>query len=111
MAMAAGHSDDTRSIILSHLINWHAEGLEVIDVDESQRQRVRYANRAITSAVLAVSWLSTITESTAFFDMESFAEPLRCGLRNHWFPDALVSTDNFAVSTSMSREVSYVFEE
>jgi AcrR family transcriptional regulator len=111
MTIAAGHSEATRSIILGHLIDWDAEESDLIETDESQRQRLRYANRTITTAVLAVSWLSTITESTASFDMESFAEPLRCGLRNQWFPDALVSPDNFAVSTSMSQELSYVFED
>jgi AcrR family transcriptional regulator len=111
MAIAAGHSDSTRSIILSHLINWDAGEPDLIETDESHRQRLRYANRAITTVVLAVSWLSTITESTASFDMESFAEPLRCGLRDQWFPDALVSADGFGASTSLSQEDSYVFEK
>jgi AcrR family transcriptional regulator len=111
MAIAAGHSDATRSIILSQLIDWNAGERDLIETDESQHQRLRYVNRAITTAVLAVSWLSTITDTTASFDMETFAEPLRSGLRNQWFPDEVVSADQFAVSSPTSQEVSHVFQE
>lgn len=111
MAIAAGHSDTTRSIILSQLIEWDLEEPDVVETDESQHQRLRYVNRAIATVVLAVSWLSTITSATGSFDMESFAEPLRRGLLDQWFPDALISTDRFAVSSTASQEDSNVFKD
>jgi AcrR family transcriptional regulator len=111
MVIAAGHSDSTRSIILAHFIECGSVEPEPVERDESQYQPHRYAKRAIDTVVLAVSWMSTITNATASFDMESFAEPLRCGLRNQWFPDEVISADRFAVSSTTSQEVSHVFME
>jgi AcrR family transcriptional regulator len=111
MVIAAGHSDSTRSIVLAHLIECGSVEPELVERDEPQYQPHRYARRVIDTVVLAVSWMSTITNSTASFDMESFAEPLRCGLRNQWFPDELISADQFAVSSTTSHEVSHVFME
>lgn len=37
--------------------------------------------------VLSVSWLATVTPHADSLNMAAFAEPLRCGLQNQWFPD------------------------
>jgi AcrR family transcriptional regulator len=111
MVIAAGHSDSTRSIVLAHFIECGSVEPELVERVESQYQPHRYARRAIDTVVLAVSWMSTVTNSTASFDMESFAEPLRCGLRNQWFPDELISAGQFPISSTTSHEVSHVFME
>ena len=55
--------------------------------EDDQNQRLDYALRTVIATVLSVSWLATVTASTDSLDMTVFAEPLRCGLQNQWFPD------------------------
>jgi AcrR family transcriptional regulator len=91
MALVARHSDTMRSIILSRLIECDSQEPDPVEIDESQNQRLRRANRTIATVIVAVSWLATITGATASYDMKSFAEPLRRGLINQWFPDGVDS--------------------
>jgi AcrR family transcriptional regulator len=87
MALAAGHCDSIRSIILNRLIEAEAHVPDSVVTDESLEQRLRYAHRMISTVVVAVSWLATLSDEISSFDMNSFAEPLRRGLVNQWFPD------------------------
>jgi AcrR family transcriptional regulator len=87
MALAAAHSDAMRSTVWRQLLGCDLQEPEMIEIDESQDQRRRYANRMIATIVVATGWLATISCATASRDMNSFAEPLRRGLVNQWFPD------------------------
>ena len=87
MALAAGHCDSIRSIILDRLIESDPRERDSVATDESLDQRLRYAHRIVSTVVIAVSWLVTLTDEISSFDMQSFAEPLRRGLVNQWFPD------------------------
>ena len=84
--LAAGHSDTMRQLVLGELIHGASARAVLVEADDEQNERLNYAARTVTSVVLAVSWLATITRSTEILDMNSFAEPLRCGLLNQWFP-------------------------
>jgi AcrR family transcriptional regulator len=86
MALAAAHSDAMRSVVWGQLIDCDAQQPNLIDADELRDQRFRYANRMVATVIVAAGWLATLTSATAF-DMSSFAEPLRRGLVNQWFPD------------------------
>lgn len=87
MALAAAHSDSMRSTIWDQLIHHDFHEPDLTETDESQHQRLQYAQRMIATVIVATSWLATITGATASFDMNSFAEPLRRALVNQWFPD------------------------
>jgi hypothetical protein len=84
--LAAGHSDTMRPLVLGELIHGASARTALVETDEEQNERLDYAIRTVTSVVLAVGWLATITGSTDALDMNCFAEPLRCGLQNQWFP-------------------------
>jgi AcrR family transcriptional regulator len=85
--LAAGHSDTMRPLILGELIQGASARTVLADAEDEQNLRLEYALRTVIAAVLSVSWLATVTRSTDSLDMSVFAEPLRCGLRNQWFPD------------------------
>jgi AcrR family transcriptional regulator len=87
MALAAAHSDAMRSTVWSQLVDPDLRAPDPVETDESKDQRLRYANRLIATVIVATSWLATISGATASLDMNSFAEPLRRGLVNQWFPD------------------------
>ncbi len=87
MAIAAGHSDSMRSTVWGQLIHRDFNVPDQVVTDESRDQRIRYANRMIATIIVAVGWLATLTGATAELDMRSFAEPMRRGLANQWFPD------------------------
>jgi AcrR family transcriptional regulator len=87
MALAAAHNDAMRSTVWSQLVDRDLQEPDPVETDESKVQRLRYANRMIATVIVATSWLATISGATACLDMNSFAEPLRRGLVNQWFPD------------------------
>jgi AcrR family transcriptional regulator len=86
--LAAAHSDIMRPFILGELIQGASARTVLVETDDEQNQRLDYALRTVIAVVISVSWLATITSSTDSLDMNAFAEPLRCGLQNQWFPDA-----------------------
>jgi AcrR family transcriptional regulator len=85
-ALAAGHSDIMRPFILGELIQGASARKVLIESGDGPNQRLDYAVRTVIAVVMSVSWLATITSSTDSLDMNAFAEPLRCGLQNQWFP-------------------------
>jgi AcrR family transcriptional regulator len=87
MALAAAHCDAMRSTVWSQLVDPDLQEPDPVETDESKDQRLRYANRTIATLIVAMSWLATISGATASLNMNSFAEPLRRGLVNQWFPD------------------------
>ena len=91
MALAAAHNDAMRSTVWGQLIESGVQSSALLERDDSRDQRLQYANRVIATVVLAVSWLATMAGSNTSFDMNSFAEPLRRGLVNQWFPDGVGS--------------------
>jgi AcrR family transcriptional regulator len=86
--LAAGHSDTMRPIILGELIQGSSARTAFVETEDGQSQRLDYASRTVIAVVLSVSWLATVTRKTDSLDMAVFAEPLRCGLQNQWFPAA-----------------------
>lgn len=86
-ALAAGHSDSMRPFVLGELMQGISARTGVIEADDETVQRLDYAVRTVIAVVISVSWLATITNATNSLDMYAFAEPLRCGLQNQWFPE------------------------
>ena len=91
MAIAAGHSDTMRTIILGPLVQCNLPTPDPVEQDESHDQRLSHANQMIATVILAVSWLATISDAPSSYDMGSFAEPLRRCLVAQWFPDGAES--------------------
>jgi AcrR family transcriptional regulator len=85
-ALAAAHSDIMRPFILEELIQGASARKVLVEAGDAPNQRLDYALRTVIAVVISVSWLATITSSTNSLDMNAFAEPLRCGLQNQWFP-------------------------
>lgn len=85
--LAASHSETMRPLILGELIQGASARSELVEGEDGQNQRLDYALRTVIAVVMSVSWLATLTRSTDSLDMAVFAEPLRCGLQNQWFPD------------------------
>ena len=85
--LAAGHSETMGPIILGELILGASARTTLAEGEDGQNPRIDYALRTVIATVLSVSWLATVTASTGLLDMTVFAEPLRCGLQNQWFPD------------------------
>jgi AcrR family transcriptional regulator len=85
--LAAGHSETMGPIILGELILGASARTTLAEGEDGQNPRIDYALRTVIATVLSVSWLATVTASTGSLDMTVFAEPLRCGLQNQWFPD------------------------
>jgi AcrR family transcriptional regulator len=85
-ALAAGHNDIMRPFILGELIQGESARKVLAEAGDGQTQRLDYALRTVIAVVISVSWLATITVTTNSLDMDAFAEPLRCGLQNQWFP-------------------------
>jgi hypothetical protein len=85
-ALAAGHNDIMRPFILGELIQGESARKVLVEAGDEQSQRLDYALRTVIAVVISVSWLATITGTTNSLDMDAFAEPLRCGLQNQWFP-------------------------
>jgi AcrR family transcriptional regulator len=96
-ALAAGHSDTMRPVILGELIQGASARTVLAETDDGHNQRRDYAVRTVIAAVISVSWLATITSSTELLDMRAFAEPLRCGLQNQWFPEQVDSNSDALV--------------
>jgi AcrR family transcriptional regulator len=96
-ALAAGHSDTMRPVILGELIQGASARTLLVEMGDGHNQRRDYAVRTVIAAVISVSWLATITSSTELLDMHAFAEPLRCGLQNQWFPEQADSTSEVLV--------------
>ena len=86
-----------RPVVLGELIQGASARTLLVEMGDGHIQRRDYAVRTVIAAVISVSWLATITSSTELLDMHAFAEPLRCGLQNQWFPEQADSTSEVLV--------------
>jgi AcrR family transcriptional regulator len=84
--IAASHSDTMRPIVLGELVQGASARTVLGERDDEETIRFDYAVRTVIAVVMSVSWLATITSSINSLDMSAFAEPLRCGVQNQWFP-------------------------
>lgn len=87
VAIAAGHNDIMRSPILGEILQGESARKVLVQVPDERDQRLDYAIRTVFAVVTAVSWIATVTHVLDAPVMDEFAESMRFGLLNQWFPD------------------------
>jgi AcrR family transcriptional regulator len=76
-ALAAAHSEKLRVALLSQLSELESVIPLLTNINEVDRNRLRYLIRSISFATIGVTFLATVTTSVQEIDFNQFAEPFR----------------------------------
>jgi AcrR family transcriptional regulator len=84
--LAAAHNDKLREAVLAQLQVLEALIPGLVVVDDDEKECLRHMVRSISSVAVGVSWLASITKTTASLDFNQFAEPFRRALLSDCVP-------------------------